>query len=158
VSVTTSTVTPCAATNSTMSGVRRGLGWPRRLLRSYFCATSRRYLRKQRIRRHQRVDLRERLASELLRGDCESTSLSVRVADAAASKLLAEHRVLREQVFGDELLVSRHPSGQGQHEKLQRRTRHRREASAACDDAHQARTRSVFGTISGWHHTGRMTR
>jgi hypothetical protein len=62
--------------------------------------------------------------SELLRSDGEPTSLSVRVADAAAAKLLARHCILCEKIFGDVLLVWRHPSGEGQHEKLQRQARH----------------------------------
>jgi hypothetical protein len=136
-----------------MSGVRRGRAIPRRLLPSYFLATSRRDQRNNVCGVHQRVDLRQRLASELLRSGCEPTSLGVRVANASAAKLFAQHCVLGKQVLGDALLVSGHPSGQGQERKLQRQARHHRERSSFSGSARGPRNRCHFGEIDGWHIT-----
>jgi hypothetical protein len=101
-----------------MSTLRRGLFGSRPPVPSYLCATSRRNQRSSVSRGHQGVELPEGLASELLGRDRQPTSLSVGVAKAPATKLLSKHRVLGEQVLGDLLVVSGHPTSGGQQQEL----------------------------------------
>ena len=68
----------------------------------------------QRVWGHQSVELLERFAPEPLRGRGQPTSLSIRVNDAPASELLAQHSVLCEQILCDALVIARHPTGDGQ--------------------------------------------
>jgi hypothetical protein len=81
------------------------------------------------------------------------TSLSVRVAYSVAAKLLAQHRILCEQILGEALVGSRHPSGDGQEQEMQRQARHRPEPSAVSGGALGLNT-TVFSAICGWHTTG----
>jgi hypothetical protein len=92
----------------------------------------------QRIPRHQRVELRERFAPELLGCGCEPAALRVRVRDSLATELLAQNRVLGEQVLGHQPLVSGHPALHGQQQKLQRQARHCPYPTAAVGAVHSA--------------------
>jgi len=132
-----------------MSG---GLGWPRLLLSSYCerqgddtSATA--YPASPACRSSQGF------APELLRSGCEPMSLSVRVAYSVAAKLLAQHRILCEQILGDALVVSPHPSGDGQEQEMQRQARHRPEPSAVSGGALASTAlcsaRSADGTLRG---------
>jgi hypothetical protein len=49
----------------------------------------------------------------------------------AAIELLAQHRVFRQQVLGDALTISGHPSCEGEQQELQRQTRHNPDRSAS---------------------------
>lgn len=78
----------------------------------------------QGVRRDKRVDFRERLASELLRGAREPAPLRVGEADALVTKVLSEHSVFGKQILGDTLVVTRHPTRDGEQEELDRQLRH----------------------------------
>jgi hypothetical protein len=92
----------------------------------------------QRVRCHQRVELRERFAPELLCSGCELAPLRVRATDSVTTELLAQNRVLGEQVLGHQPLVSGYPAGHGQQQKLQWQARHGPYPTAAVGAAHSA--------------------
>jgi hypothetical protein len=68
----------------------------------------------QGVRCDQSVELPERLASKLLCGCGEPTSLGVRESKTSTAQLLAEHRVLGDEVLRDALMIPGHPPGKGQ--------------------------------------------
>jgi hypothetical protein len=107
-----------------MSVGRRGWLLLRRALLSWFRATRRRY---QRISVSGVTNVSSFLsalrpsffAAVANRRRCPSVYLKTPPA-----KLLVQYRVFRQQVFGDALVISRHPSGYGEQQKPKRQTRH----------------------------------
>jgi hypothetical protein len=97
-------------TSSTTSAGLPRLPGSRRAVPSYFLATSFRY-QPSSVRGDERVEQRELFAPELVGGGRQLASLRVRVADAPASKLLAQHGVFGDQVLGDGVLFACHPAG-----------------------------------------------
>jgi len=79
----------------------------------------------------QSVELSEGFASELSGGTGKPPSLRVGEAQLAISQVLSKHGVLGKEVCGHPLMVSRHPTSEGQQEELHRQSRH--------DDSRRAR-------------------
>jgi hypothetical protein len=74
----------------------------------------------QSIRRHQGLDLREAVPTDLLGLRCEAAALMIREAESLSSELLPQGSIFPLEIFDHVVLVPIDPAGEDQHQELQR--------------------------------------
>jgi len=85
---------------------------------------------KQCVGRHQRADLEETFAADLLGPARETPALSIGQEQAPFAELLSEHPILRLQVLDHVLLAAVHPPGEEHHQTLKLQSAHLRKRTS----------------------------
>ena len=131
---------------------RLGTPGPTRLAAIVFPGNQTPIPAKQGVWRDQSADLEEPSAADRLGPDREATALAIGQEQASITELLAEHPVLRLQVFDDVLLGAIDPSREDQDQKLKLESAHPRERTpgSESDAGPKAAAAPAFRTLESF--------